>query len=128
MNNNHIVDEMDSLGADGVDYVPIFTTPDMPNKNIILSRTREEELASDSYPKSGRLYWKIIDGQKVYITKPIKTNYNNCPFREKEDVTPYHGDVFDHPIYAFFCLKDGKKKEITNIKCRNCDYINERGK
>lgn len=121
-----ILREMEERGADGVDFVPVWFDTSFPP--VYKSYTKQEWIESDgSYPRTNRMYWRMENGQKVYITKPTKVNYNNCPFREQEDITPYRGDVFDHPTYAFFCLKDGKK-EITNIKCRNCDYITERGK
>lgn len=33
-----------------------------------------------------------------------------------EDITPWHGDVFDHPIYEYSC-KLSKKKIMPHIHC-----------
>ena len=47
--------------------------------------------------------------------------YENCKYYTVEDTTPWHGDVFDHPDYKYFCSKDGKMKEIIPfISCRKC--------
>ena len=37
-------------------------------------------------------------------------DYENCEFFLQEDVTPWHGDVFDHPSYKTFCTKGGERK------------------
>lgn len=42
-----------------------------------------------------------------------------------EDITPWHGDVFDHPIYEY-SYKLSKKKIISHIHCnyKRCkDYV-----
>ena len=66
-----ILKEMEEAGADGVDFVPIFTSLErllLGESKIICSYSKEEWLASSgAYPKSGRLYWKIIDGKKIYV-------------------------------------------------------------
>ena len=64
-----ILKEMEERDADGVDFVPIFTTPDnILFTKIIKSYTREQWIASDgAYPKSGRLYWKLNNNKKEYI-------------------------------------------------------------
>lgn len=66
-----ILREMDECGADGVDFVPItFYFEHFPNTTVYLSMTREEWINSDgSYPKTGRVYWKMVNGHKVYIDK-----------------------------------------------------------
>ena len=63
---DYILEEMNKVDADGVDFVPLwfdkrFAPP------IICSYTKEEWLNVQSYPKSGRMYWKMIDGKKKYI-------------------------------------------------------------
>ena len=30
---------------------------------------------------------------------------NDCKYLKTEDVTPWHGDVFDHPDYKYICEK-----------------------
>lgn len=37
---------------------------------------------------------------------------NRCEHFRKEEVTTYHGDVFDHPVYRSYCVKNGEKKEL----------------
>ena len=62
-----ILEEMNKYEADGVDFVSIMFDPIMC-PNIYETYTREEWLASNrSYPRTGRRYWKIIDGKKTYI-------------------------------------------------------------
>ena len=48
--------------------------------------------------------------------------YEDCPHFEAIDATSYHGDVFDHPNYAYFCTKNGSRKEIESpyIQCKKC--------
>ena len=75
-NIDFILEEMDNLGADGVDFAPIFST--FPLQKIHCSYTREEWINScGAYPKSGRYYWKIINGNKVYLTPEIHIERNN---------------------------------------------------
>lgn len=62
---NYILSEMNKLGADGVDFVPIIFDGVFPK--IICSYTKEELNDIKGYPKSGRKYWKIINGKKEYI-------------------------------------------------------------
>ena len=65
--NDFILEEMNKYDADGVDFVSIMFDP-IKCPNIYKTYTREEWLASDgSYPKTGRRYWKIVDGKKTYI-------------------------------------------------------------
>lgn len=63
---NYIVEEMDKLGADGVDFVPVCMKKEAIER-IFLSKTRQQMIDDPSYPKSGRLYWKMVDGHKVYL-------------------------------------------------------------
>ena len=82
-----ILKEMDECGAEGVDFLPltlIFQNP-IHGGTIYLSLTREELLNyKGCYPKSGRLYWKTVNGQKIYIDKNQKEyksdeeNYSRC--------------------------------------------------
>ena len=61
-----ILKEMEERGADGVDFVPVWIDASFPP--IIKSYTKKEWIESDgSYPKSNRMYWKMVNGQKVYI-------------------------------------------------------------
>jgi hypothetical protein len=69
-----ILDEMDKENADGVDFVPIWFGDKFPP--IIKSMTREEVMTTDAYPKSNRLYWRMVDGHKVY-TEPLHPGVKN---------------------------------------------------
>lgn len=40
-----------------------------------------------------------------------------CQYLKIEDNTSYHGDVYDHPVYKYTCLKSGR--EITDIVYRH---------
>ena len=53
-----------------------------------------------------------------------------CIYFRYEDETPWHGDVFDHPYYKYYCLryyclKNGKNKEIFSWTCSKCPYYEE---
>lgn len=62
-----ILEEMNKCNADGVDFVSIVSDNPLGPK-VYCSYSREEWIASDrSYPKTGRRYWKMVDGKKVYI-------------------------------------------------------------
>lgn len=41
-----------------------------------------------------------------------------CKYLKIEDVTPWHGDVFDHPTYKYYCTK--KSKEVLYLMCIRC--------
>lgn len=76
---DYILEEINKAGADGVDVVPISEriVEGKYDFKIIDSYTKEEwikEVGSylnpkckiHSYPKCNLLYWKMIDGKKVY--------------------------------------------------------------
>ena len=54
--------------AEGIDFVPLWFDENLPPP-IISSYTREEFKKQNFYPKTNRLYWKMIDGKKTYIMK-----------------------------------------------------------
>lgn len=60
-----ILEKMNELEADGVDFVPIWGGEEFPS--IICSYTKEEWKSTQAYPKSDRRYWKMINGKKEYI-------------------------------------------------------------
>lgn len=62
-----ILEEMNRVDADGVDFVPIWLDESLPP--IICSYTREEWQNVKAYPKSNRMYWKMVDGKKEYVNK-----------------------------------------------------------
>lgn len=63
---DYILEEMNKVNADGVDFVPIMSPELIPS--VIVSYTKEEWIDGvGCYPKSGRKYWKMVDGKKVYV-------------------------------------------------------------
>lgn len=64
----YILEEMNKVNADGVDFVPIWLDEKLPPP-IICSYTKEELKDVNAYPKSNRMYWRMIDGEKIYINK-----------------------------------------------------------
>ena len=63
---DYILEEMDKVGADGVDFVPLWFDKRFPPP-VICSYTKEEWYHVKVYPRSNRMYWKMIDGRKQYI-------------------------------------------------------------
>ena len=66
---NYILEEMNKCGAEGVDFVPF--SDELINKHyylcqILESYTKEEFKNNVSYPKTPRLYWKMVNGRKEY--------------------------------------------------------------
>lgn len=62
-----ILEEMNNLGADGVDFVPIWIDIARPAP-IICSYSKEEWKKENSYPRTNRRYWKLDEhGNKVYL-------------------------------------------------------------
>lgn len=48
--------------------------------------------------------------------------YEKCEHCLQKDATSWHGDVFDHPEYKFFCTKNGEERELIypEGQCRRC--------
>ena len=63
---DYILEEMNNIDADGVDFVPIWFDKKLPPP-IICSYTKEEWKDVKAYPKSNRIYWKMINSEKIYI-------------------------------------------------------------
>ena len=63
-----ILTELERCGADGVDFVATdFTLTGAPHK-IYASYTKEEIMGEElDFPRTRRAYWRIEDGEKVYI-------------------------------------------------------------
>lgn len=71
MKQDYIEKEMDELGADGVDFVPICSQDDLPVP-VIASYTKKEWDFVHAYPKTNRIYWKMLEnGEKQYLTRKI---------------------------------------------------------
>ena len=45
----------------------------------------------------------------------------NCEFMISEDANCERSDIYDHPYYRCYCIKDGAKKEIIPLwHCNKC--------
>lgn len=67
MINDFVYNKMIEVGADGVDFLPIFCRNEVPLP-IIKSFTKEEWLKEKCILKTDRLYWKLDEqGNKVYL-------------------------------------------------------------
>lgn len=62
---NFYLKQMEELGADGIDFVPIGFSNEF--SRIIKSYTKEEFKAVTTYPRSSYKFWKLINGVKTYI-------------------------------------------------------------
>ena len=62
-----------------------------------------------------------IDGGNT-MENSSNFDYTSCEHFLQEDVTPWHGDIFDHPSYQLFCTKGGIKKELIypEGQCKRC--------
>ena len=58
--------------ADGVDFCPVF------GDNVYKSFTKDEYLKLKYFPKMGRKYWIMIDGEKRYLKLDKKTVILDC--------------------------------------------------
>lgn len=65
--NDFLLGEMLAKQADGVDFVPLFSNDLCP---IVYETWTKEQLMSEKpcgMPRTGRRYWKIIEGRKEYV-------------------------------------------------------------
>lgn len=117
-NIDFILTEMDKYRADGVDFVPIFSDLRNPiDLKIISSFTKDEWIFSDgSYPRSGRAYWKMVEGKKVYIDilkERISCFLNeyDLPEWQREDLEEL---LYDYPflLYSSIIELEKFKKEL----------------
>lgn len=61
----------EELGADGIDFVPIsiaLLEQDYAHCQIIESYTKEELQKVNSVPKTPYLFWKYVNGNKIYVS------------------------------------------------------------
>lgn len=49
-----------------------------------------------------------------------------CKYLKIEDVSSWHGDIFDHPDYKYYCTQQNKTKEIFPWTCFKCPFYKER--
>ena len=76
---DYILQKMNELDADGIDFVPIseaLTQRDYPLYEVVASYTKEEWIKGvGSYPKTTYLFWRIVYGKKEYCeTKSKQVN------------------------------------------------------
>lgn len=70
---DYILDEMNNVSAEGVDFVPLnesYFKKQYHLCQIISSYTKEEWINASGnrcIPKTPRLYWKLVDGNKIYL-------------------------------------------------------------
>ena len=66
---NYYLEKMIELDADGIDFIPIghFLATREGVPTIVESYTREEFENVRGIPKTGYLFYKIVDGKKKYI-------------------------------------------------------------
>jgi hypothetical protein len=51
---------------------------------------------------------------------------NECKYLKIEDVTLWHGDVFDHPSYEYYCTKKNKDLPFGIFQCHKCTKYDRR--
>lgn len=51
---------------------------------------------------------------------------NECEYFKIEDVTPWHGDVFDHPSYKYHCTEKNKDLPFGILQCHKCTKYDRR--
>lgn len=52
--------------------------------------------------------------------------FMECKYHKIEDVTSWHGDIFDHPDYKYYCTRQDKTKEIFSWTCLYCPFYKEK--
>lgn len=52
----------------------------------------------------------------------------DCIYFKAEDITPWHGDVFGHPDYEYFCTRKEKERKIFSWTCAKCPYYTKENK
>lgn len=85
--------------AEGIDFVNIFATPWNPGV-IYDSKTKEQMITGCAYPRSGYLYWKMVDGEKQYI---ITEKFKRKP-----------GSMTHHPEQTeLWIVEDASEEELV---------------
>lgn len=51
----------------------------------------------------------------------------HCKHLQVQDITPWHGDVFDHPDYKYVCNKDPQhpRELLWERSCSHCKEYEE---
>lgn len=64
----YYVEQMKELGADGIDFIDIGELAfNKQHPHVLLSVTKEEFADIRAIPKTGYRFWKLVNGNKVYI-------------------------------------------------------------
>ena len=51
---------------------------------------------------------------------------NECKYLKIEDITPWHGDVFDHPSYKYHYTEKNKDLPFGILQCNKCTKYDRR--
>ena len=104
----------------GLEPNEVFVKTKDPNGSRFKLSPSLDVLYEDKYEgwiKSQATIMDIILGhfeiRKLYTSE-------DCMYLKYEYVDAHGGDVFDHPQYNFYCMKDGAKKQIHSSKCYKC--------
>lgn len=54
-----------------------------------------------------------------------RANGFDCKYLIADDVSGWHGSVFDHPDYEYTCSKTGNEVS-PRLRCRACDEYEEK--
>lgn len=52
---------------------------------------------------------------------------NECKYLKIKDATSWHGDVFDHPTYKYYCIKKNKELLFGILQCHKCTEYKKEG-
>ena len=71
MSNDFWKPMFEHFDADGIDFVPLGFNPCCtPQSKVYASFTKEQFLAGGViYPRSGYIFWKMINGLKCYLVE-----------------------------------------------------------
>lgn len=48
---------------------------------------------------------------------------DDCKHLEVEDITPWHGDVYSHPVYRYICKLTGKEVVVcVHCNSNKCEH------
>lgn len=72
---DYLLEAAQKCEADGIDFIPISEAlfqRDYMRMEVCASYTMEEFKTAKCFPKTPYLFWKMIDGRKVYIEQANK--------------------------------------------------------
>lgn len=107
-----ILDKMNRLNADGVDFHPIGQKA--PNLKVHCSYTKEDfENGNVAIPRSDYTFWRIIDGRKFYIAmKVIPTNEFHIGEPTKEEYDSTCSDIEDYT--RWMSMEEGRLHKLLS--------------